>query len=210
MAQAKRACRMKAAVLIAAAALAGLSLAACGGSTKDTSASAGTTGTSTNAATPPGGAERFAALRTCLQREGIKLPRRPAGQHGRPSGSPSRGGFFPGGGSGGLAGRLPKGVTAQELQAALKKCGGGLGPARGHFFDRVGARKALTEFAACMSQDGVKLPPPNTSGHGPIFDTKGIDTSGTRFRNAETKCAGKLPGPFARAGGIGGAPPGGA
>ncbi|HVR09751.1 MAG TPA: hypothetical protein VMW75_17040 [Thermoanaerobaculia bacterium] len=92
----------------------------------------------------------------------------------------------------------------------MKKCGAGLGPDRGRFFDRAGARKALTEFAACMSQYGVKLPPPNTSGQGPIFDTKGIDTSGRRFRNAETRCAGKLPEPFAHAGGAGGAPPGGA
>jgi hypothetical protein len=89
----------------------------------------------------------------------------------------------------------------------LKKCGGGFGAARGHFFGRAGAKKALSEFAACMSENGIKLPAPNTSGRGPVFDAKGIDTSGTRFKSAEAKCASKLPEPFARAGG---APPGGA
>jgi hypothetical protein len=211
MAHKKRAGCIQAAALIAVATLAGLCLVACGGTSKDTSASTAATSTSSSTAGPPEGAGRFAALRTCLQKEGITLPRRPAGQHGRPvGGGPPRGGFVPGSGRG-FAGRLPKGVSAERMQAALKKCGGGFGAARGRFFGRAGAKKALSEFAACMNENGIKLPAPNTSGQGPVFDTKGIDTSGTRFKSAEAKCASKLPASFARPGNAPAPPyPGGA
>jgi hypothetical protein len=53
----------------------------------------------------------------------------------------------------------------------------------------------------------VNVPAPNTSGSGPVFDTKGIDTSSAQFKAAEAKCQSDLSGAFRRgpsAGGAGG------
>ena len=115
------------------------------------------------------------------------------------SGPPASGvraarGGFPGGGAGGP--QLPKGVTRAQYEAALKKCGGSS-------FARCGARlqspafkAALAKFASCMTENGVNVPAPNTSGKGPIFDTKGIDTASAQFRTAESSaavlCAGRF------------------
>ncbi len=49
-------------------------------------------------------------------------------------------------------------------------------------------KAALTKFAACMRENGVNVPAPNTSGNGPIFNTKGIDTHSAQFKAAEKKC----------------------
>jgi hypothetical protein len=59
-----------------------------------------------------------------------------------------------------------------------------------------------------MRKNGVNLPAPNTSGKGPVFDTKGIDTSGARFKAADAKCVRELA--PAGAGGPGAGGPGGA
>jgi hypothetical protein len=48
---------------------------------------------------------------------------------------------------------------------------------------------ALTRFAACMRENGVNLPPPNTSGKGPIFNVSGLNVASTEFKAAEAKCA---------------------
>jgi hypothetical protein len=186
--------------------LASVVLAACGGSSSSTPTST-TASTSTNASatTPkPGaagpGASHFTALRECLQKEGITLPQRKSGQ---------RGGFF--GGAGGP--HLPAGVTLSKLQAALKKCGG---VPRGTFAGRdrrllnsPAIKRAYAKFATCMREHGVNLPAANTSG-GPIFNTKGINTSSATFKTAAAKCRSDLPAFPARpgAGGPGGAAPG--
>ncbi len=158
-----------------------LLLAACGSSSKSSSSS---TSTSASAATStaPGGAaaaSRFTALRECLAKNGITLPKRPAGQR--------RGGFL-GGGTGPV---LPKGVTRAQYEAALKKCGGfsggGVG-GRGRF-NSPAFRTALAKFATCVREHGVKLPEPNTSGKGPVFNTNGIDTNSTQFKTAEAACS---------------------
>jgi hypothetical protein len=57
-----------------------------------------------------------------------------------------------------------------------------------------------------MRENGVNLPPPNTSGRGPVFNTKGIDTNSSTFKTAQSKCRTMLRGAF----GAGGGPPGGA
>jgi hypothetical protein len=187
--------------------LAGLMLAACGGSSGKTTSSATasaststTTGTSTTGAPKGPGAGRFAALRECMAKNGITLPKRAPGQRPRPG----AGGFL-GGGAGQL---LPKGVTRAQYETVLKKCGGGVfrgGPrANNRAF-----RQALVKFAACMRENGVKLPEPNNSGKGPIFNTKGIDTASTQFRAAERKCATSLRGAFG-GGAAGGGGPGSA
>jgi hypothetical protein len=136
-------------------------------------------------------------LRECLQKNGITLPARKAGT--RPQGATGAGGFL-GGGAGGAGPRLPKGVNRAQYEAALKKCGGG------NFFGGGGARRfnspertaALDKFATCMRQNGINLPNPNTTGTGPVFDTKSLNTSSTAFKTAETKCAKDLAAVFRR------------
>lgn len=202
--------------------LACLGLAACGGSSSTTSSSANaastgttnapSTGSGTSSTTPGAlgagrGAGRFAAMRECLQKNGIALPKRTPGA--RPGG-----GFFPGAGAGGGP-QLPSGVTRAQYEAALKKCGGG------HFFAAGGARArlnnpvfkaALAKYGECLRQNGINVPAPNTAGNGPIFDTKGINTSSPQFRAASVKCRSALTGEFrsfrrpARAPGPGGTP----
>ena len=174
--------------------LAGLALAACGGSSKSSTATASasaTTSTTGGATGATGG--RFLALRECLQKNGITLPKRTPGT--RPS--PGSGGFL----GGGAGPQLPKGVTRAQYEAAVKKCGGGV---NGGAFFRGGAgrfnssavKQALAKFATCMRENGVNVPAPNTSGKGPIFNTKGLNTTSTTFKNAETKCRSDLLGSF--------------
>ena len=193
--------------------LACLALAACGGSTTTSTTSSAATNASASGGTTkaPGGAPatdrgRFLAVRECLQKNGIVLPKRKTGQ------APGAG--FPGGSP-----ALPKGVTAAQYQAALKKCGGGL-PGRRfgnpvNRFNTPSFRKTLAKFAACLRSNGVNLPAPNTSGKGPIFNTKGLNVAGAKFRAAQVKCSGVLrsglrasPG-TAKAGAPGAAPPAG-
>jgi hypothetical protein len=178
--------------------LSALLLTACGGSSKSSSSSASASTTAT--APGKGGARngaRFTALRECLQKNGITLPQRTPGQGRKPG---SGGVFKPGAGA-----QLPKGVTQAQLQTALKKCGGsGFVRARGG--GGAGGTQRYAKFAACMSKNGVKLPAPNTSGKGPIFNTKGLDTSSSTFKAAEAKCMTELRPPGAGGAGPGGAP----
>ena len=166
-----------------------------------TTGSAGPTGAAgagaPSGATGPGGpagAARFAAVRECLQKNGVTLPQRPAG-----GGAPHRGapGFLGGSGAANGGPTLPKGMTRAQYAEVLKKCGGGFHGANAFGHARRGfasptARQALTKFAACLRQNGVNIPEPNTSGKGPIFDTKGIDTAGPQFKQAELKCRNDL------------------
>ena len=97
-----------------------------------------------------------------------------------------------GGGVGG-AQQLPNGVTREKFEAAMKKCGvpqGRFG-ATGRF---NGTRRAaaLTKFASCMREHGINLPTPNTSGGGPVFNTKGLDTAAPQFRAALATCRSEL------------------
>ncbi len=191
--------------IVAVMLLACLGLAACGGSSKSstTSASAAAatspgTGTSSSGAPsasgPAGsGFGRFKAIRECLQKNGITLPQRTPGT-GRP---PGAGGFL-----GGAGPALPQGVSRAQYEAALKKCGGrvlGGGAAR---LKNPVYQKALASFATCMRENGVNVPQPNTSGTGPVFNIKGLNTASAQFRAAESKCSVKLQGTFrARPGG---------
>ncbi len=197
--------------------LVALGLAACGSSSSgssSTSAAAasasGSTGTGAkgSGAKGPGAkgpnAGRFAAIRECLQKNGITLPKRTPGQPRPPYGG--AGGFL--GGAPGAGGpQLPKGVTRAQYEAAIKKCGGGNFTAgRGARFKSPAFKAALMKFATCMRQNGVNVPAPNTSGSGPVFDTKGIDTASAQFKTAEVKCQSDLRGAFQRGPGAGGAP----
>ncbi len=206
----------------ALALLAAMLLAACGSSSNGSSTSSGSTAASKTAAAGGGSGagssskgsspgktsslgSRFDAFRECLKRQGITLPQRVPRKPGQ--GKPPAGSAVPFGFAGP---KLPKGLSRSQYEAALKKCGGG------NFRRRPGAlgrlrnpafSKSLTKFAECMRKAGVNVPNPNTSGSGPVFDTKGINTSSASFQKAEQKCA-----PLLRVGRPGGtgAPPGGA
>ncbi len=192
----------------AIALLACVGLAACGGSssssttTSTTNASANAAKTSTTPGRPPA---RFAALRACLQKNGVTLPAPAAGESPLGLGGP------------GGARALPKGITRAQVQAAMKKCGDGLrfrgpnGPGGQTARRRFGSpafRAALTAFAACMRSNGVNLPAPDTSGAGPVFSTKGLNTASASFKAASAKCQSVLRAAFPRP--PAGARPGGA
>ncbi len=192
------------AVLLLVLLLASIALGACGGSSNSSTTSASAAAATSTAPAPSGTtapgtlAGRFAALRECLQKNGITLPKRTPGQ-ARPPG----GGFLGGGGTGPT---LPQGVTRAQYEAAVKKCGGF---ARGGFGGgaRVASphfKEALAKFAACMNENGIKLPAPNTSGKGPIFNASGLNTSSAQFKAAETKCRSVLTSSFRAAPGAGG------
>jgi hypothetical protein len=204
--------RKPAAAAVLVILLACLGLAACG-SSSSSSTSTSATATSASATTGTGAkgpnAGRFAATRECLQKNGITLPQRTPGQR-RPPGA--AGGFL--GGGTGTGPQLPKGVTRAQYEAALKKCGGGnvAGRGGGARFSSPAFKTALAQFATCLRQNGVDVPAPNTSGKGPVFDTKGIDTASAQFKAAEAKCQSVLSAAFRHgrgAGGGGGAPSGG-
>jgi hypothetical protein len=203
--------RKPAAAAVLVLLLACIGLAACGSSSKSSSASTNASAATTTGATGAKGpnAGRFAAIRECLQKNGITIPQRTPGQRRPPGGA---GGFL--GGGGGAAGgpSLPKGVTRAQYEAALKKCGGGnfAGRGGGARFSSPVFKTALAKFATCLRQNGVNVPAPNTSGTGPVFNTKGINTSSAQFRAAERKCQSTLAGAFRRGpGGSAGAPPSG-
>jgi hypothetical protein len=190
-----------AAVLIV---LASLVRAACGSSSKSSSgatATASASATTSTAGRAPGAAAgRFSAFRECLQKNGVTLPKRTPGQR------PSPGGGFLGGGRDPV---LPKGMSRAQYEAIVPKCGGapgGFGGARGGLFDSPAARQALARFATCMRENGVKVPAPNTTGKGPVFGSKGLDTSSAKFKAAEAKCASELSGAFRGRPGAGGPP----
>jgi hypothetical protein len=142
-------------------------------------------------------------MRECLQKNGITLPKRTPG-------SPPGAGGFPGAGAGGGP-QLPSGVTRSQYEAALKKCGvhvfrGG----NAHRLNNPVFKAALTKYATCLRQSGINVPAPNTSGNGPIFNTKGINTRSSQFRTASAKCRGVLLNSFRslpRAHGTPGVPP---
>jgi hypothetical protein len=175
-----------------------LALAACGGSSSKSATSANAANTSSTSTRGAAG-DRFAAMRECLQKNGITLPQRPTGQRR----APGAGGLLGGGGAG--APQLPKGVTRAQFQAAIQKCGGSagrfVGPGGQGSRRRFGSpafRTALTAFVACMNSQGIKLPAPNTSGKGPIFNTQGINTTSASFKAASTKCQSVLRNAFPR------------
>ncbi|MFI4992006.1 MAG: hypothetical protein ACHQCH_00090 [Solirubrobacterales bacterium] len=185
--------------------LACLGLAACGSSSGSSSSttSASASSTTTTGATGAKGpnAGRFAAIRACLSKSGITLPQRP-----KPGQRRSFGQGIPG-----L--HLPKGMTRAQYQAIVKKCGFGIGPrglAGGGLLGSAAAKQALAKFASCMRESGVNIPAPNTSGSGPVFSSKGLNTRSPKFQAAEIKCRGLLRSVLrARPGAGGKAPPAG-
>lgn len=60
-------------------------------------------------------------------------------------------------------------------------------------------RSALVSFASCLRGNGVKIPAPNTSGKGPVFGSKGLNTNTPQYRAALAKCRGVLASAFRQA-----------
>jgi hypothetical protein len=92
-----------------------------------------------------------------------------------------------------------QGANKATYEAALKKCGAGFVPGRGRFGSSLNtpqAKQALAKFASCLRQNGVNVATPNTSGKGPVFNTKGINTRSPAFTTAEGKCRADLRGAF--------------
>jgi hypothetical protein len=145
--------------------LTAFALIGCGGSSKSV-------GATTAGRLPRAVSARFESVRACLQKNGVTLPPRKPGERGKAP--------------------LPQGVTAAQLQKALTKCSGGGGA---HLWDVVGEAvsagsrdQRFARFAKCMRQHGVKLPPPNTSRKGPVFDSKGIETNSRASLAAQRQC----------------------
>lgn len=207
-------------ITLAALAASVLGLAACGGSsstTPKTSANAAALGTTAGApatggstATTPGAATHtattpgattgttptpggqdvpsFNAIRACMAKKGITLPRSHPLAHAT----------------------LPKGMSRAQLYEDLRDCAGGLqapnahgapgahGLGRHRFnpYDNPRFKAVLTRFSACLRQQGINVGEPNTTGKGPLFDTKGINTGSPRFKAATAKCRSVLIGAF--------------
>lgn len=221
---------MRIGLALACAAILCAALGACGSSAKTSAIAAASSKRSTTANGPHAvvtaqGSPHFAALRECLAKNGVKLPgghgpggvflhRRYRGAPGSGPGGVSVQGGVPVPGGAPPAGRPPfmriGGPERAKFQAALKKCGAPAGLGRfgarfGHARALLGSpafKQALTKFAACMNRNGVKLPTPDTSGKGPVFDTKNVNTANAQFRSAQAKCRGLL-----AAAGLPGGPP---
>ena len=129
---------------------------------------------------PRGG--RFTALRECLQKNGITLPKRTPGQRRPAPAASSAAARRPAAAQGRDARAVRSGD--QEVRRRRRFAGAGGGRLNSPAF-----KQALAKFAACMRENGVNVPAPNTSGKGPIFNTKGLNTTSPQFKAAETKCS---------------------
>jgi hypothetical protein len=86
---------------------------------------------------------------------------------------------------------LPAGVNPTQYQDAVRKCGGfpGVPHAGGPKLASSQFAGVLAKFAGCMRANGVNVPTPNTSGKGPVLDTKGLDPTSSKFVAARKKCS---------------------
>jgi hypothetical protein len=156
-----------------ALALASLALAACGGSSGKSSSSAAGAPTATSSTSATGAAAgQPARLRACLRKLGIQVPSSVNSVAD-------------------LVAHTPKGVSRAQVVAAVQGCGGiggGLADVKAPA-SATAYRQAFVNFVSCMREQGVNLPAPNTSGKGPVVDTKGVDTGSAKYTAAARKCA---------------------
>jgi hypothetical protein len=95
-------------------------------------------------------------------------------------------------------------VSGARYRTALQACGaagiahplGSATAARGKLLGNPAFKRALDAFVACMGEHGVHLPPPNTSGTGPIFAAGVLDTKSAPFRSAVKSCGSGLAAAF--------------
>jgi hypothetical protein len=98
-------------------------------------------------------------------------------------------------------------VSQTQYQEALKKCGGARRAPSSARFNSEAGKAALTKYVACMRENGVNLPAANTSGKGPVFNTKGVNTQSASFTSAQSKCQSDLRAVLGGSGPPNGAPP---
>lgn len=151
--------------------------------TTSTGKSTSATGTGTGTTPSPANAPRITEIRSCLAKKGITIPQ-----------------------SHPLAdAKLPSGMSRSKFYEELRGCAGGLvGPHNPNSFKGAGRKgfhnpfnsprfhTVLARFAACLRQQGVNVGEPNTSGKGPIFNTKGLNTGSPKFKAATAKCRSTL------------------
>ena len=193
---------------LALAAVAALSLAACGGSDSSQVANLGDTTTTSEEGSddqaPEDAEEAILAYTECMRGEGIDLPDPDF------SGEPGEGGFL---GGSGIDPNDP------DFQDAQEKCQSNLEGIQGQFDpeDLQAFQDAALEFAQCLRDHGFDVPDPDFSQGGPgqggvpggggggIFGDSGIDPEDPEVQAALEDCQeafGDLPGP----GGPGGPP----
>ncbi|MFA4928791.1 MAG: hypothetical protein WC558_09760 [Patulibacter sp.] len=181
-----------------------LALSACGGgddaTTTNADASAGSGAATEQRAN---GRANMEELQACLQKQGVELPERPAGQNGErpapPEGGLPGGGPPPGqGGEGGPGGDLSA-EDREKLQKAMEECGGGRGgpggPGEGRQRPDVNSaeyQKSINAYVSCVRENGYDLPDPDFSGDGPIFDAKKVDQQDATFKKASAACQSEL------------------
>lgn len=158
---------------LAVAALVVAAPVGCGGGSPAPPASS--TSTTANADRGgPGGGQR-GRVRACLEAHGVTLPR-------RPSGAPPRGD------RGGLLGGPARG-NDPALRRAAAACG---------LQSRLGRRSPqfrtqLRKFVTCVRRHGFKLPPPSTTGKGPVFDPTKMNRSDPKLLTAARGCQALVP-----------------
>ncbi|MFI5004839.1 MAG: hypothetical protein ACHQE6_07490 [Solirubrobacterales bacterium] len=151
------------------------------GTTPSGTSSSGTSSTGTTPAGQPNEV-RYNEVRECLSKKGITLPQRTHGAAGLLAGGANI--------------KVPKGMSHAQLAEALRTCNVKYA---GSHLPRSGStppgrplperfHHVLARFAACLRQNGVDVGEPNTSGKGPIFNTKGVNTGSPQFRAAAAKC----------------------
>lgn len=144
---------------------------------------------------------RRTQLAACLKKQGVTLPRRAPGAHGAQPESGAENGHPGSGaeGSGQLGFDAQRGGNDAIRRAALRRCGvnpqreAGPNGDRGSFAHSPASRRALASFAACVRRNGYRLPNPNTSGNGPVFNPRQVDRSNPRFLAAARRCQSLLP-----------------
>ncbi len=194
-------------MLVAAA----LGLAACGGSSSTTTTTRPPptrprparppTGHATG---PPGSSRHHRAphrrhARATQPARALLRDARVPGKEGHhaPASAPPGAGRLPR--RGGRA-QLPKGMTRAQFAEALRAAAaastatasatGQSAPTTPFTSPRFHA--VLVRFAACLRQNGINVGEPNTSGKGPVFDTKGHQHRQPPVQSGEAKCRSTL------------------
>jgi hypothetical protein len=203
--------------LIVLAALGALVVAGCGSSSSSSSEAASTASAATEtggseagesggseaggegaaAGGAPGGFEISEEAQACLKEQGVELPEFKAGQGGPPNGGEIPEGAEPPAGAP-QNGELPEGGNFKKMQEAFKTCGvemqGGPNGAGAGGQNSAAFKTQVTEYVACVRENGYELPEPNLSGKGPVFDESKVDQEDPEFKKASAKCQGLLRG----------------
>lgn len=170
------------------AAVAGLSLAACGGSDSPEVANLGNAAATTNeegetteAATDP--EEAMLAFTECMRENGVDVPDPEFSEDGEggPRIQMGPGGDFD--------------PNDPDFQAAQEKCRSHLEGIQGRFDpeNQEAFQDAALEFAQCMRDQGVDFPDPQFQegpggGGGMLFGGEGIDPNDPDFQAAQEEC----------------------